>query len=516
MTSNELARVIRPQDEASAAFFTTLPLLLVERANLPSTAKQLAAYLARAGHLFQRGSQVVRVVHSAEGKRIESLNADSVILEAHKVCQPAEDKSRRGQMVREKITLPTRVARLYLKLGEDLNLPVLKGICAAPLLGDDGSINGWAGYDKASGLWCTGVDTPAVAPKPTREEAANALRAIRTLFASFPFADSDRVETNLGTLVNLSKGAGADESTFLVALLTALCRPSLPLAPALLIRAPQLSGSGTGKGLLVHALSEIAFAQRPTAFTSRGDGQELSKRIESALMQSGPILFIDNCNDETLVSNVLAQVITEASVIARLLGQSKMTPLSTGAFIVVTGNAVQISEDLARRFLIVDLDAKCENPEQRRFDQDFDASIRTRRSEIVCALLTIWRWGRQNRTQPGTPLGSFEQWALWCRDPLVALGCADPAVRIAELKAQEPKREAISDLFEAWYAAHGSVPVKFRDLDPRVSCFLGGNAQSRVTRLQRLENTRAGGYILEVITPLGKWSKKKYAVRQVA
>jgi hypothetical protein len=43
-------------------------------------------------------------------------------------------------------------------------------------------------------------------------------------------------------------GKTAPESAFLVALITALSRPSLSLAPALLIGAPQLSGSGTGKG----------------------------------------------------------------------------------------------------------------------------------------------------------------------------------------------------------------------------------------------------------------------------
>ena len=50
-------------------------------------------------------------------------------------------------------------------------------------------------------------------------------------------------------------------------------------------------------------------------------------------------------------------------------------PLSN-ACISITGNAVRLSEDLARRFLVVDLDAKCENPEQRSFDQDFAEVIR--------------------------------------------------------------------------------------------------------------------------------------------
>jgi hypothetical protein len=225
-------------------------------------------------------------------------------------------------------------------------------------------------------------------------------------------------------------------------------------------------------------------------------------------------VFLDNCNAELLVSNVLAQVITENAVNARPLGQSKMTPLSTNAFIAVTGNAVQISEDLARRFLVVYLDAKCEDPEHRKFDQSFEALIAAGRSEMVGALLTIWRWGRQNRLEPGVPLGSFEQWALWCRDPLLALGCVDPARRIADLKAEDPQRQRISDLFQTWHASHGSTPVKFRDLDPSVSCLLEGNAQTRVARLQALENARAGGFVLEAIRPQGRWGKKKYVIRR--
>jgi len=38
-------------------------------------------------------------------------------------------------------------------------------------------------------------------------------------------------------------------------------------------------------------------------------------------MQSDPMLFLDNCNDETLASDVLAQVITETEVKGRVLGR---------------------------------------------------------------------------------------------------------------------------------------------------------------------------------------------------
>jgi hypothetical protein len=36
------------------------------------------------------------------------------------------------------------------------------------------------------------------------------------------------------------------------------------------------------------------------------------------------------------------------------------------------------------------------------------------------------------------PLGSFEQWAEWCRDPPLALGCRDPVERIDAVKSDDP------------------------------------------------------------------------------
>jgi hypothetical protein len=511
--SPNLAASISPQDQAHATFFTTLPQLIIDQANLPTTARQLARHLSAGGSLFERGAQVVRVVQGGEGARIEHLNAHSVRVEAHKVCRPVEYRVIKGRVVLANVTLPVPVALLYKSLGDGWELPILNGICLAPLLAGDGSVDCSTGYDRARGLWRVGVNAPLISPSPALEDAQAALQLIRRTFASFPFADSVRVRTNQVSSVDLAKNPGRDESAFIVALLTAACRPSLPLAPGLLVRAPQLSGSGTGKGLLVHALSEIAFAQKPKAFTSTGHSQELTKRIESALMQSGPIVFLDNCNAEHLISNTLAQIITEGEVVSRVIGQSNMRRLSTNAFIAVTGNAVQISEDLTRRFLVVNLDAKCENPERRRFDQGFEASIAANRQVLLGALLTIWRWGRQNRLEPGVALGSFEVWASWCRDPLLALGCDDPAARVADLKAEDPLRQNTIELYHAWHAIHGSAPVKFSDLDFRVSCLLAGNSQTRVSRLQALENAHAGGFVLEAIKPLGAWGKKRYVVR---
>jgi hypothetical protein len=62
-----------------------------------------------------------------------------------------------------------------------------------------------------------------------------ALRQLRGVFRTFPFGDaSRRRDASLGLdVVDLLEPPGRDESAFLLALMTAVCRPSLWLAPGI-------------------------------------------------------------------------------------------------------------------------------------------------------------------------------------------------------------------------------------------------------------------------------------------
>jgi len=97
--------------------------------------------------------------------------------------------------------------------------------------------------------------------------------------------------------------------------------------------------------------------------------------------------------------------------------------------VILTGNGLTVSEDLARRFIMVEFDPRTEYPEARPFKTDIRAEVRERRTELLAALLTIWRWGRTaTGIEPGRALGSFEQWCRWVRDPLL-----DPAAGNGEV-----------------------------------------------------------------------------------
>jgi hypothetical protein len=263
----------------------------------------------------------------------------------------------------------------------------------------------------------------------------------------------------------------------------------------------------------------IAFGIRPRAFTTGGNRLELDKRLAAELIEAQPAVFLDNANGIALRSDTLASVLTERPACVRLLGVTRMVPLNSTAFIAITGNGLSVTEDLARRFILCELDARCEDPELRPFQAGFLDQIERRRAELLAAALTIWRFGRQNAAQltRGRPFGSFECWAKWCRDPLLTLGCRDPVERVDALKANDPRRRGVAELYGAWWKHHGAAPVTANQLADAVKAFAdpqGRGRQYLATYLSRLTGTYVSGFVLTRQAPAGKWAAATYALRQ--
>jgi hypothetical protein len=383
----------------------------------------------------------------------------------------------------------------------------------------DGAIHCIAGYHPASALWCATPVEVEVPETPTIEEARSALATLRLAFRTFPFADGLMVQDGAFQCVDSNVPPGQDESAFLTGLLTAICRPSLPLAPGILIVAPTISGAGTGKGNLVRAIGRIAYDIEPRAFTAGNDRAELDKRIASALIEASQVLFIDNINGALLRSDLLASVLTERAVDVRPLGSSRMLALTPSAFVAVTGNGVILSEDLARRFMVARLDARTEDPEARPFPPGFLRGIEQHRGELLSAALTIWRWGRLNEgaLPHGRPLGSFEDWGQWVRDPLLALGCADPAQRIGAIKRSDPTRRSIGEILSIWWECHGDRPMKAAELSPLVRDLIDPQNRGRqfvASFLAKHVGTCIEGLLLTAQEAAGRWGATTYAIRR--
>jgi hypothetical protein len=500
------------------------PRLLVEPASPDRTVAALRGRLAAQDNLFDRGVPVRLAHDQTEGGTLaQALTPDILVLTTHGICRPYEIKQRRdGTFYEKDVRLPRQFATMYLEWRGEWKLRPLNGIATAPLLHKDGTIGSAQGYDPQTGMWCEKIPdlTGLVPDRPTQQEAKAALKLIRETFKTFCFADAETTgDDAVGVpVVDQGKPPGRDESAFLVALLSAVCRPSLGHAPGILLRAAPLSGAGAGKGLLARCICNIAFGREPHAVTAGMTGEELEKRIGAELIEGGPTLFLDNLNSTAFKSDLLASAITERPAKVRLLGRSQMVPLNASALVILTGNGLTVSEDLARRFIEIELDPRTENPEARPFTNDIRAEIKVRRRELLAALLTIWKWGRTTSgMEAGLPLGNFEQWGKWVRDPLVALGCRDPVERVNQAKERDGRRQAVAEAFARWWQIHGSAPVTLRDLHEDVKNIMdpqGRGRQYLSSILQNRVGTRMAGYVLTRQNAAGVWGVATYALKR--
>jgi hypothetical protein len=132
-----------PRDPGDAGQFvgaamTSKPDLVVHSSDLPETARALRDLFAACCNLFDRDVPV-KLMQPASGGPMAAvpLTVNGVVMQAHRLCQPvrvdAEGK-------RQPITLPERVAKMYLDLVGEWDLPPLVGISTAPLLAADGAI----------------------------------------------------------------------------------------------------------------------------------------------------------------------------------------------------------------------------------------------------------------------------------------------------------------------------------------------------------------------------------------
>ncbi len=500
------------------------PRLLVDGVNPDQTVAQLRDAFAESDQFYDRGVPVRVIFDPAQGGAVAlRMDSDAVVLAAHKLTRPYAIKTQKDAgIVEVDARLPKSVASMYLTDRGEWRLPILNGIASAPLLRDDGSIRSARGYDPESGFWLEDVpDVEAILPEsPTRQDAEKALLLIRKTFRTFCFADANMIEGPSGiSLVDIGQPPAMDESAFLTVLLTAVCRPSLHVAPGALFTAAETSGAGTGKGKLARCICAIAFGRQPAAVTAGSGVEELEKRIAAKLIESAPAILVDNVNGAALKSDLLASAITERPAEIRVLGRTEMARLNPSAFMVITGNGLQVSEDLARRFIDVRFDARTEDPEARPFQGDIVAQTAQRRSEFLCACLTIWRWGRQTRLNPGKALGGFEQWAQSVRDPLLALGCKDPVERIAEAKANDPRRQKTAEIFSAWWEAHEDAPMAAAALDQSVLCLIDPQNRGRqyVARfVASLAGVRLAGFVMSKQELTGKWTAATYALQKTS
>lgn len=87
------------------------------------------------------------------------------------------------------------------------------------------------------------------------------------------------------------------------------------------------------------------------------------------------------------------------------------------------------------------------------------------RERYVSAALTIIRaWIIAGKPMTDCKaLVSYSEWSDFCRQPLLWLGCTDPTTSVFESLSEDPDRETLARLLDAWYTAFERTPTMLRE-----------------------------------------------------
>jgi hypothetical protein len=425
------------------------PTITITPSDLPRVVDEAeAALLAADLDFYQRGQTIVRPAsrsiqthrkNEIEVQRLVRVNKHHLMETLTRCATFVSVNPQSG--AQGPIDCPLKIAETYLAREGHWKLPVLKGIINAPTLRDDGSILDHPGYDQATQLLYDpqGIDFGDIEPNPTQDDAKAALSTLRELITTFPFVSD------------------ADYSVALSTILTAVICRSIPACPLHGFTAPI---AGSGKSMLVDIASIIATGH-PAAVIAQGKTEEeLEKRLDSALLASDQMISIDNC-EQPLGGEKLCTLITGTTAKIRPLGRSELVQVPSNTFITATGNNLMLVGDMTRRALLCCLDPKSERPELRQFEFSPITIASTDRPRFVRASLTILRayWCAKRPPQDATPLGSFDDWCRWIRDPLIWLGETDPVATMERVRESDPKLNRLKNIIQLWEASLGNAPV---------------------------------------------------------
>jgi hypothetical protein len=416
----------------------SIPTIIVERGRMHEAADQgLAALQAARVPFFTRNFELVRVCTvKAKAWDGEIIQVPGILSVKYPALRRAMSQSaywaRPGKKNLCPVDVPKDIVEQVGSMVDEWPFPPLTGLISAPTMRPDGTVLATEGYDEKTGLFLTGLpDMPAIPDHPTRQDATNALTLLLDLLKEFPFANNESRSVGLSCLI------------------TPIVRGATGPVPMHLIVKPK---PGTGGSYLVDIASVIATGER-CPVVAMGDPKhpdEMEKRLISSALLGSPIIGIDNCRG-TLEGDFLCQVTERPVMRLRPLGTSDSKTVPNSFTVFANGNNPSIADDMVRRTIRSSMDANMEHPEDREFRADPLAAVRQDRGRYIAAALTIVRAylaaGKPDRRRP---LPSYGGWSDLVRSALVWLKQGDPVATMQDTRAEDPKAEARTAIFEAW------------------------------------------------------------------
>jgi hypothetical protein len=440
------------------------PLIRLSGAEFSNIIKQLEEILSP--HVYTQGSHLVRTSEAHDDGAIRR-NADAVMLipatagwariRFGELCDFVKYNARSDEWV--PVAPSAEHIGTFMDRGGWTTLRPLDAIARSPFLRLDGSICDTPGYDPVSrALYVPSITFPPIPEAPTRHDALAALARLREPFNEFPWKEP------------------ASESAFISHILAEAARLAMERCPMYFYDAPM---QGTGKSTLQEMAARIVHGTEPAMRPWVADEDELRKSIYACLMAGDRSIWFDNVPDGVKVrSPTLSAFITSAVWKDRKLGESVTSAIPNKTVLVASGNNMTPVSDLARRSLVVRLDANTENLRERVFRiANPRRYVMERRAQMLVDALTIIKAYINLRefVKMPVPLPSFESWSCLARDPLIWLGMVDPVV--TQLNETDDETKNVGPIFEKLVANFGDRTFTAGDMARVVGSLTDQNSE---------------------------------------
>jgi hypothetical protein len=427
--------------------------IIIQKGEIHRIIDRAECELASSNRYYQRGGMIVSVYTDPGTKetKIEAISPSELVRALSNVATWEQYDARQKTLVR--IDPPERHVRVLFDAVSYQHLPIINGLVRQPFLRVDGSVTQTAGYDLESGMFGVFDTRKFLIPDaPSRQEAETALALLNEVLDEFCFSSE------------------ADRSAALSAILTAEIRSSLPKAPMIHVRAHSV---GSGKSYLCELITAFATPQKGTPTSFPADDEECRKLLLAELLKAPAVIEFDNLTNDIVPHKSLCTALTSEFMSGRILGVSKTVTVSTRALFLSSGNNVVPIKDMTRRCITINLNPEVEIPAARDYKRpNLISEVLQDRERYVSAALTVirgWIVAGKPRFECKS-LAGFGEWSDLCRQPLLWLGCPDPAISIFEAITEEPDREYLGRLLTAWHTAFGQVPTMVRETVNRSMC----------------------------------------------
>jgi hypothetical protein len=416
------------------------PIIRISGAEFANIAKQLEEIISP--HVYTQGSHLTRT-SEAHSDDVIQRSADALMLipatqgwmriRFGELCDFQKYMATKGEWM--PVAPSVDHINAFMDRGSWSILRPLDAIARAPFLRTDGSICDVKGYDALSRtLYAPSIEFPPIPENPTRDDALAALARLREPFNEFPWKES------------------ASESAFLSHILAEASRLAMEHCPMYVYDAPM---AGTGKSTLQEMAARIVHGTEPALRPWVADEDEIRKSLYACLLSGDRSIWLDNLPDGIKIrSAILETFLTSAVWKDRKLGESTTAGIANKVVLALSGNNVTPVAALARRSIVVRLDANSDNlrdrvfriPNPRRY-------VMENRAQLLVDSLTIIKAYLGTKEKMPVALPSFETWSRLARDPLIWLGMSDPV--ITQLNETDDEMRSVGPIFEKLIANFG-------------------------------------------------------------